>query len=214
MINIKNLIKNKYKDRWIPYLTYALIGINIIIFLIEELNGGSENVDTSLRFGALFTPYVIINGQLYRIFTSMFLHFGVEHIGSNMISLYALGPYVEHYFGHMLFIVLYIFSGLCGNMATMLYEGMTGNLTVSCGASGAIFGLLSVFLLFAFNERLRRIFPVRRVFFAILLSLTSGLTDPSINFMAHFGGFIGGLVLSFIMQEIIRYNVKRRKKSS
>ncbi len=214
MINIKDLFTNKNNGKWMPYVTYILIAVNIIIFLIEEFSGGSENVETSLRFGAFFTPYVIVYGQLYRIFTSMFLHFGVEHVGANMITLYALGPYVEHYFGHALFIVLYIFSGICGNFATMLYEGMTGNITVSCGASGAIFGLLSVFILFAFNERLRKIFPVRRVFLAVLLSLTSGLTDPSINFMAHFGGFMGGLVLSFLMQEIIRYNVKRRKKSS
>lgn len=213
MSNSIDKIFNTYKGKWQPYVTYLIIIINVIIFFIEELCGGSEDVETALSFGAFFTPYIIVHGELYRMVTSVFIHFGLEHIGANMITLYALGPYVEHYFGHFLFIVLYIFSGICGNMATMLYEGMTGNLTVSCGASGAIFGLLSVFILFAFNERLRKIFPVRRVFFAILLSLTSGITDPSINFMAHLGGLIGGLILSLIMQEIIKFNVRRERSS-
>ncbi len=213
MPNLKDTIFNKTQHKWQPYVTYLLIAVNIIIFLIEELMGGSENVDTALGFGAYFTPYVILYGEIYRMVTSIFVHFGVEHIGANMITLFALGPYVEHYFGHFLFIVLYIFSGICGNLSTMLYEGMTGNLAVSCGASGAIFGLLSVFILFAFNERLRKIFPVRRVFFSVLLSLTEGLSDPSVNFMAHLGGLIGGLVLSFIMQEILRITIRKNNRT-
>ena len=208
-MNILEKIKTK---KWIPYITYILIGINVVIFLIEELYGGSENIETALSFGAFFTPYIILNGELYRLVASMFLHFGAEHLGANMISLCALGPYVEHYFGHLYFLILYFFSGICGNLATMFYEYLTGSFNISAGASGAVFGLLSVFLLFAFNKRLRRVFPVRRVMLSILLSMASGLMDTSVNFIAHLGGFTGGLILSLIMQEIIRFNIRHGGK--
>ncbi|ETP73737.1 putative membrane protein [Lachnospiraceae bacterium JC7] len=197
--------------KWIPFTTYILIGINVIVFLFEELCGGSENLQTALNFGALYTPYVFFNGQIYRIFTSIFLHFGVEHLGANMISLCAIGPYVEHYFGHFLFLVLYIFSGLIGNMVSMFFEWNSGIFSISAGASGAIFGLLSVFILFALNPKLRRVFPIQRVILSIFLSLVAGLNDPSIDFAAHFGGLVGGLILAFIMQEIIRFSIRRER---
>ena len=195
--------------KWVPFVTYYLIALNVIMFIAEEMLGGSEDIETSLAFGAFYTPYIIVGGQLYRFITSMFIHFGVEHLGSNMISLFALGPYVEHYYGHFLYLVLYIFSGISGNMLTLLYEGISNEFVVSAGASGAIFGLLSVFILFAMNPRLRKLFPIKRVLISVILSLAAGYMDPSINFMAHVGGFGGGLVLAFIMQEILRYNSKR-----
>ena len=203
--------QKKIIHSWIPYITYALVGINVIIFIFEELSGGSENIQTAIDFGALYTPYVIFNGELYRIFTSMFLHFGVEHIGANMISLWAIGPYVEHYFGHFLFLVLYIFSGIIGNMASMFFEWNSGIFHISAGASGAIFGILAVFILFAMNPKLRRIFPIQRVILSIVLSLAAGFDDPSIDFAAHFGGLLGGFILALIMQEIIRFNIRLEK---
>ena len=203
--------QKKIIHSWIPYITYALVGINVIIFIFEELSGGSENIQTAIDFGALYTPYVIFNGELYRLFTSMFLHFGVEHIGANMISLWAIGPYVEHYFGHFLFLVLYIFSGIIGNMTSMFFEWNSGIFNISAGASGAIFGILAVFILFAMNPKLRRIFPIQRVILSIVLSLAAGFDDPSIGFAAHFGGLLGGFILALIMQEIIRFNIRREK---
>jgi len=196
--------------KWVPFVTYYLIALNVIMFIAEEMLGGSEDIETSLAFGAFYTPYIIVDNQLYRFITSMFIHFGVEHLGSNMISLFALGPYVEHYYGHFLYLVLYIFSGISGNMLTLLYEGISNEFVVSAGASGAIFGLLSVFILFAMNPRLRELFPIKRVLISVILSLAAGYMDPSINFMAHVGGFGGGLVLAFIMQEILRYSAKKQ----
>ena len=214
IISFMSTEKNKINYKWIPFITYILIFINVIIFLAEELNGGSENIHTAINFGALYTPYVIFRGEVYRIFTSIFIHFGVEHIGANMISLCAIGPYVEHYFGHFLFLVLYIFSGIIGNMASMFFEWNTGVFNISAGASGAIFGLLAVFILFALNPKLRKVFPIQRVILSIFLSLVAGINDPSIDFAAHFGGLLGGLVLAFIMQEIIRFNLRREKTTN
>lgn len=205
-------LKNTLKNNWIPCVTYALIAVNVIVFIVEELSGGSENVQTALDFGAFYTPLVVMGRDYYRFVTSVFLHFGAEHLGANMISLFAIGPYVEHYFGHFFFFVLYIFSGISGNMANMLFEGISGVFSISAGASGAVFGLLSVFILFAFNPRLRRVFPIQRVLLSLFLCFGAGFSDPSVNFEAHLGGFVGGFIFAFIMQEILRFYARRAKR--
>ena len=200
-----------------PTTTYVLIGINVAVFLIESLFGGSENVYTALRFGALYVPYVQY-GQWWRFLTSMFLHFGIQHLGSNMISLFAVGPYVELYYGRIRYLVIYFVSGLCGGLLTYYTEvrraaAVAGALAasgqgtaevssvyaVSAGASGAIFGLLGVFLIFAMMPGLRRAFPLRRVLMAIILSLLPAVSDPSISMTAHLGGLAGGFVTAGIM---------------
>lgn len=205
-------LKNKIKYNWLPYVTYALIAVNVIIFIVEELSGGSENIQTALDFGAFCTPLVVLGKEYHRFVTSIFLHFGADHLGANMISLFAIGPYVEHYFGHFFFFVLYIFSGISGNMATMLFEGINGDFNISAGASGAVFGLLSVFILFAFNPRLRKVFPIQRVLVSLLLCLASGFSDPSVNFEAHLGGLVGGFIFALIIQEIMRFYVRKDKR--
>ncbi|MBP3718864.1 MAG: rhomboid family intramembrane serine protease, partial [Eubacterium sp.] len=73
--------------RYIPYMTISLIVINVLIFLIETVAGGSESTEVALKFGAQYAPYVIGEGEWYRTFTSMFVHFGIEHIFGNMIAL-------------------------------------------------------------------------------------------------------------------------------
>jgi rhomboid protease GluP len=89
--------------------TYILIGINILIFAAETMAGGTENREIALKFGAQYTPYVK-KGQWYRMFTSMFLHFGFIHLICNMYSLYNLGPALEQFFGIPLFLLLYLNS--------------------------------------------------------------------------------------------------------
>ena len=79
-------------------VTNILIGINLLVFAAETLAGGSLNRGTALKFGAMYPPY-IKRGQWYRMFTSMFLHFGFLHLICNMYSLYNLGPGLEHFLG-------------------------------------------------------------------------------------------------------------------
>lgn len=127
-------------------VTYILIGINLLVFAAETLAGGSLNRETALKFGAMYPPY-IKRGQWYRMFTSMFLHFGFLHLICNMYSLYNLGPGLEHFLGLPLFLLLYVISGLSGNMLSYLAETRSGSYKLSAGASGAIFGLLGAYLL-------------------------------------------------------------------
>ena len=180
-------------------MTYILIAVNVLVFLAETAAGGSEDIGVAIRFGAYAAPLVKDEGEWYRLFTAMFVHFGPEHLGSNMISLFALGSFVEKIFGKIRFLVIYLFSGLAGNLLVCYMDIMGGPDTaaVSAGASGAICGLLGVFIVFALLPQMKGMFPMKRVLIAILLMLAPGLSDGSINMTAHVGGLIGGFLITW-----------------
>ena len=200
-------------------MTIILIALNVLMFLLESLAGGSEDIRVALRFGAYYAPYVLGDGEWYRLFTSVFLHFGPEHLGSNMLSLYVLGSFVEQYFGRIRYLVIYLVSGLCGNLLVMgidiarwnaaglsalgpaaaVNTSVYGSFRVSAGASGAICGLLGVFLVFALMPRMKRLFPMRRVLISVLLVLAPGFSDRSISMTAHIGGLIGGFLITLLI---------------
>ncbi len=173
-----------------PVITYLLIAANILLWLLETAAGGSENIDVAMKFGALYTPYVIQYGQWWRIVTSMFLHFGIDHLASNMISLGAIGPYAEWYYGKAGMLFLYFAGGISGNLLTIAVENRSGDYGISAGASGAIFGLVSIFIIFALTPGLRRIFPMK---------LLPGFYDHSISMTAHAGGLLGGSVMALVL---------------
>ena len=181
----------------IPVLTYTLIAINVIIFLIETAFGGSDSSEVAIKFGAQTTPLVLEQGEWFRLFTAMFLHFGFEHLFGNMVALFAIGTYVEEYFGKLKFVIIYITSGLAGNLFTLLIEKNTGANTVSAGASGAVFGIVSCILIFTLDRKTRAYFPINRAIAGIALMFIPGILDKSINFYAHIGGFLMGLLLSY-----------------
>lgn len=196
--------------RSIPKVTAVLIVINVLLFLLENILGaGSEDAETALRFGALFVPYVKMRGEYYRLFTAMFLHFGPEHLGSNMLSLYIMGAYVEKAMGKARYLVIYLFSGLCGNILVYFQEMLTQDYALSAGASGAICGLLGVFFLFAVVPGLKRVFPLKRVLLAVALTLAPGLGDGSINMTAHVGGLIGGFIATALFYVAARIRLHK-----
>ena len=182
-----------------PLMTYILIAVNVLVFLLEAAAGGSEDIDVAVRFGAYVMPLVRDRGEWYRLFTAMFLHFGPEHLGSNMISLFALGSFVERCFGKVRFLVIYLVSGLAGNLLVYVTDILSGagGTAVSAGASGAICGLLGVFIVFALLPQMKGMFPMKRVLIAVLLVLAPGLSDGSINMTAHIGGLIGGFLITW-----------------
>lgn len=180
-------------------MTIILIVINVMVYLAETAAGGSQNTQVALRFGALYTPFVIVRGEYYRVFTSMFLHFGISHIASNMVSLYVIGNVVEAYYGRIRFLIIYMLSGIGGGLFTIWIELQQGNYSLMAGASGAIFGVMSAFVVFAVNPVTRRAFPIRRVIAGIFFALLPGFYTAGISLSAHIGGFITGLILSFLL---------------
>lgn len=179
-----------------PLVTNILIGINVFIFLLMYIFGnGSYDVSTLIKFGASYTP-LIKSGEIYRLFTCMFLHIGVLHLIMNMYSLKIIGSQLESFIGKKKYIIVYLVSGIFGSLFASIFETSY----ISAGASGAIFGLLGSMLYFGYHYRLylgsvlkQQIVPI------ILLNLGLSYFISGISFYAHLGGLIGGLLISIVV---------------
>lgn len=186
--------REKYMKNNKPIITYILIFINIVMFvLMYMLGNGSENTNTLIDFGA---NYILLTkaGEYYRLITSGFLHIGVIHLLLNMYSLYIVGTQIEYFYGKVKYIIIYLFSLIMGSLFTVALSSVN---TVSAGASGAIFGLLGSILYFGIkyrgyigNSLVNQIVPV------VVLNLIIGFTTPGIGNAAHIGGLIGGYLIS------------------
>lgn len=171
-----------------PYVTYGLIILNVIMFLLMYVLGnGSKDIETLVKFGALYRPYVL-NGEYFRIISTAFLHIGVVHLLVNCYSLYVIGSQMESFLGKVKFLFIYLFSAISGSLMSLIFTD-----AVSAGASGAIFGLLGSMLYFGYNYRVflgnvlkSQIIPL------ILLNLFIGML-PGIDNAAHIGGLVGGV---------------------
>ncbi|MBE3555445.1 MAG: rhomboid family intramembrane serine protease, partial [Thermicanus sp.] len=130
-----------------PLWTYVLVAINLLVFLWLTVNGGSENPETLIRFGAKYNP-AIKAGEWWRLITSIFLHSGFFHVALNSIALYYLGLLVERMYGRARFLLIYFLAGLLGSVASFLYSD-----AVSVGSSGAIYGLFGALLFFGMRRR-------------------------------------------------------------
>jgi len=129
-----------------PFFTYLLLGLNILIWAAMGLAGGSTNNEVLVRFGANYGP-LIMAGEYWRLFTSMFLHIGVQHLAFNMVGLVAFGFEMERIYGRYRYILIYLLAGLFGNVASFAIKGP---FMYSAGASGAIFGVIGMNLAFFF----------------------------------------------------------------
>ena len=181
-------------------ITTVLIVINVVLFLLETKDGGSTDHEVALKYGALYPPYVR-QGQYYRLFTSMFLHFGVYHLLFNMYALSVIGPAVDYVCGTVIFLVIYLGSGLLGNAATMLYDQQAGKNNMSAGASGCIFGLLGACLVLAVAGYG---FSLRSIVMTLAINLVYGLSSRRINMISHAGGFAGGAMIMAVVLMILR----------
>lgn len=186
-----------------PLVTYALIVINVALFLLVYTRGGPSN-ETALRdFGAL-SPQLVENGQAWRMFTALFLHASVPHILFNMTSLFAVGTLAERLYGSSKFLAIYVGAGLIGSLCSFAFAVMSGQMNeLGVGASGAIFGVAGALVAIRFHtsdvipERLRRrvsssMAPL------VAVSLIFAYLTPHIDNAAHVGGLCGGILLSFI----------------
>lgn len=199
--------------QWIPsstpYATYSLIAINVIIFLVMASQGalnpqGPQFDSTERAFGALVYR-LVADGQWWRIFTSMFLHAGIQHIAFNMISLFAVGALAERLYGTPRFLLLYLGAGLIGGITSFGYHVATAQLNdYGVGASGAIFGVAGALATARFQRNSKVSAGIRNrisqsMVTMILISLPlSGLLAPNVDNSAHVGGLLGGAVLSLL----------------
>lgn len=180
--------------------TVILIAVNIAVFLVLSLFGNTEDAIFMLKHGAMLEPCIVNEHEYYRIVTSIFLHFGISHLMSNMVMLGALGWNLEQIVGKVKFLIIYLVSGICGNLLSLFHGIYAKDYAVSAGASGAIFGLLGA-LLYVVIRNKGRIGNLtgRGLFFMAALSLYLGLTQSGIDNYAHIGGLISGFLLAVIL---------------
>ena len=172
-----------------PIITYALIVINVMIYLLTLTYGPDK---FQLYFSNNYS--FVRDGQIYRLLTSMFLHVDFFHILFNMYALFILGPQVEKYYGKLRFILIYLISGLLGSVFSCVFGGES---TISYGASGAIFGLFGSILYFTYYYRATLQGLLRSSLMPTLLfNLLIGFMIPGIDVWCHIGGLIGGVLIS------------------
>ncbi|RDU25153.1 rhomboid family intramembrane serine protease [Anaerosacchariphilus polymeriproducens] len=200
--------RKKYKK---PIVTIGLIVLNIIFFTLLELLGCTEDSSFMAHYGALFVPYVLEGNQYFRFITSMFMHFGINHLFNNMIMLFCLGEILEKQIGKVSFLTVYLLSGIGANIISFWYYLKGDELVVSAGASGAIFGILgSLLVVVVMNKGKLESITTLRLIFMICLSLYLGYRDINTNNAAHIGGLLFGIILGIILSMIIVF--KRKKK--
>jgi membrane associated rhomboid family serine protease len=186
-----------------PTVTYALIAINVLVFLASAAMGdglafGSVSSDGLLAEGGAWGPFIAEEGEWWRIVTSGFMHFGVIHLAFNMYALYVLGPQLERSVGPVRFGLIYFACLLGGSFGALLVTP----LGLTAGASGAIFGLLGV-----------AVFAARSVGLSIwdtglgsvlLLNflITFGWSFVSVG--GHVGGFLAGLLCGWLVYDLGR----------
>lgn len=170
-----------------PVVTYALIAVNVAVFLAQLASGGLEE-QLALR------PPAVADGQLYRLATSAFLHYGAMHLLLNMWALYVVGPPLEIWLGRLRFGAVYALSGLGGSVLVYLLSPLN---TATAGASGAIFGLFAA----AFVVAKRLTLDVRGIGVVIVVNLMFTFGVPAvgahpISWQAHVGGLVTGAAVA------------------
>jgi len=189
--------------RYRPWVTYALTAANIGIWILTVALGAPA-FDPSAQW--LFDHggnrgAVTLDGEQWRLFTSMFLHAGLLHVGMNMLGLITGGRLVERLFGRLGFTVIYLVGGLAGSLASALRP--TGGV-VSIGASGAIFGVLAAVCAYyvLHRERLDQSTAKETKWLLICIgyNVIFGLRQSGIDMYAHTGGFVGGFLCGLALE--------------
>lgn len=192
-------------------VTPALIALNVIVFIVMLAMGVGifgGHADDYLKFGANFGP-LTTGGEWWRLVTCTFVHAGILHLAFNMWALWDSGYLTERLFGNAWFAAIYLFAGVAGSFASMLWHAET----ISVGASGAIFGVFGALL--AYTIRQHRSIPPEitnrlRISTSIFVtySLFYGFAASGIDNAAHFGGLAGGLIMGCIAARPLEANAR------
>ena len=183
---------------------YSYCSVNIclavseaVVFAVCLLTG-----DRLYAMGRCGTYLVLRDGQYWRLLTSVFLHAGITHLGSNLLVQILMGNIVERNLGHVRYLILFLLSGIGGNIVSVLYDNALGVNTYSVGASGAVFGVMGVLVLLIVKGRknLRSgSSMLARAAFAVFYAVYSGFKNPYTDNAAHIGGLATGVLLGLIL---------------
>ncbi len=195
-------------DRHSIAVVLTLIIINIAVFILELLAGGSTNELTLHRLGELDTSSVIYRHEYWRLFAALFLHYGPIHIFFNLFALLLLGPPLERQIGGLLFFVCYAVSGLGSSIAVVLLTRLRLLDPVQLvGASGCIMGVVGTWAGFLLRHRHLPLARqrLRNIFVIVLLQLAFDVVTPRVSMSAHLGGLFTGFLLGLIVPARSRF---------
>ncbi|MGE6629314.1 rhomboid family intramembrane serine protease [Bacillus sp. NPDC077027] len=192
--------KEREKERAVfqhgkPIFTYILMIIQVVMFLLLELSGGSSNTATLTAFGAK-NNVLITEGEWWRLITPVFLHIGLTHLLFNTFALWSVGSAVERIYGSTRFLFIYFVSGVFGSIASYIF-----NPVLAAGASGAIFGCLGALLYLAISNR-KLFFRTMgtNIIVIILINLGIGFSVTGIDNAGHLGGLVGGFLAALAVR--------------
>ena len=195
----------------------GLIVINILVFAILCFFGDTTNADFMAAHGAMDLVDVVEKGQYYRLFTSMFLHFGADHLLQNMLILALIGCRLERLTGKLAYLIIYIGSGLTGAITSIIFTLGANPDTVSAGASGAIFGVMGGLLFCILKDVIqRKRYHVEEIgltgmIFMVCSALSYGFFSTGVDNAAHIGGLAGGILLTMLCHffTVVRHSLRK-----
>lgn len=185
----------KGPKRW---MNIILVLINICVLFLVEITGSSLDSLHMVRWGAAYTPF-INDGEYWRLFTCMFLHFGLDHLFNNMILLVFIGDYLEKTVGKIRHMIIYLLGGLGGSIVSWVHYVRSGEDVIAAGASGAVFAVIgAIIYILLVNKGHLEDLSLKRIFLMAALSIYVGFTSPGIDNFAHLGGLACGFLLAII----------------
>ncbi len=184
-------------------VTIVLLVVNVLVWILLEATGGSENSENLIDFGAKFGP-AIAQGDWWRLITPMFLHIGFFHLLANSFGLFIFGGMVERIFGSVAFGAIYLVAGVLGNLFSYWADiGIYHSTPIGAGASGAVFGIVGAFGSYLLLNRhvlgqMGRQ-AMMSVLFIVGINFVLGITLSGVDNMAHLGGLFGGALLALVI---------------
>lgn len=183
-----------------PMVTYILLGVTVLVYVLQVGSESLVGFDVPAVLG-LKVNELIIEGQIWRLVTPVFLHGSILHLGFNMYALYVLGPGLERFYGHWRFVGLYFLSGFAGNVMSFLFSPAP-----ALGASSAIFGLLGAQGVFLYQNKGMYGRPAQRALTNLVviavINLIIGL-QPGIDNWGHIGGLIAGTLYAWFAGPVL-----------
>ncbi len=188
----------KLNLKTLPIVTIVLIAINVIWFIILLLKGDPSKASYMAAMGASYGPYIFENHEYWRILTSMFMHFNIQHLLGNMLYLGIAGHNLEGTLGHIKYLVIYFLTGIGAGLVSAAVYYFTDANAVSAGASGAIYGLIGAVVVMTYKNRGRmsKSMMWMRIGIVLLFLFYSNFTNSQVDAVAHIAGFLFGILLT------------------
>ncbi|WP_339291276.1 rhomboid family intramembrane serine protease [Paenibacillus sp. FSL W8-0187] len=195
-------------ENWKSYLRYypvtsLLLVINLVMFVLTSIDGGSRNPLTLMKYGALSDLPQFVD-EAWRYFAAMFLHNGFDHLLFNSFALLVFVPPLERIMGSWKFAILYLLSGLLGNIIGLAYYERMEGYHFLVGASGAIYGAYGAYLYIALFQRHVMDESSRKTLFTLLILGILFSFTPGVSLVAHVGGLVGGFFLYGLMIRLFK----------